>query len=427
LLGNLRRLVDLGSTVLVVEHDIDSIRAADYLIDLGPSGGARGGEIIALGSPAEVLQNAASPTGRALASPPVHRTPLPVPKQHPMLELAGASEHNLKSVDVAVPLGRFVVVAGVSGSGKSTLVRQVLLPAVRQALELVTDEPGAFSSLRGHQPIARALSVDQSPIGRTPRSVPATFLGIWDAIRNLLAATPDAKTQGFGPSRFSFNTPKGGRCATCEGQGVLTHEMSFLPDVVTACPACGGQRFEAQTLGVRYRGLSAGQILALTAEEAVTVFEAHPRVLAPLKILCDLGAGYIRLGQGSHTLSGGEAQRLKLATELTAGSRHEHTLYVLDEPTTGLHVADVEKLVRVLGRLVERGDTLVVIEHHPHVMAGADWVIELGPDGGDAGGRIVAQGPPRDVAKRKTATGVVLAELFAEPSGSALRASAELR
>jgi excinuclease ABC subunit A len=216
---------------------------------------------------------------------------------------------------------------------------------------------------------------------------------------------------GFDPSRFSFNTPKGGRCTTCEGQGSLTHEMSFLPDVVTACPACGGQRFEPQTLGVRYRGLSAGEVLALTAEEAVRVFEAHPGIVAPLQTLCDLGAGYITLGQGSHTLSGGEAQRLKLATELTAGSRHEHTLYVLDEPTTGLHVADVEKLVHVLGRLVERGDTLIVIEHHPQVMAGADWLIELGPDGGDAGGRIVAAGAPREVAKKKTATGGVLAAM----------------
>jgi excinuclease ABC subunit A len=412
LLGNLRRLVDLGSTVLVVEHDIDTIRAADHLVDLGPGGGARGGRIVAEGSPAEVLANAESPTGRALANEPEHRAPLPVPRGHAFLELTGAREHNLKGVDIAVPLGRFVVVAGVSGSGKSTLVRQVLLPAVRQKLGLVTDEPGEFGALRGERPILRALSVDQSPIGRTPRSVPATFLGIWDPIRRIFAATPEAKLLGYDQSRFSFNTPKGGRCSTCEGQGSLTHEMSFLPDVVTACPACGGQRFEAQTLTVKYRGLSAGEVLALTAEEALVVFEAHPTIVAPLKTLCDLGAGYIALGQGSHTLSGGEAQRLKLATELTAGKRHEHTLYVLDEPTTGLHVADVERLVRVLGRLVERGDTLIVIEHHPQVMAGADWLIELGPEGGDAGGRIVAAGPPRDVGKKKTATGGVLAAMF---------------
>jgi len=408
LLGNLRRLVDLGSTVVVVEHDIDTIRAADHLVDLGPSGGAGGGHIVAEGTPRAVLANQASPTGRALAAEPAPRKPLPVPRGHALLELTGAREHNLKNVDVAVPLGRFVVVAGVSGSGKSTLIRQVLLPAVREKLKLVTDEPGEFASLRGHEPIVRALSVDQSPIGRTPRSVPATFLGIWDLIRKVFAATPEAKVLGFDSSRFSFNTPKGGRCTTCEGQGALTHEMSFLPDVITACPACNGHRFESQTLSVRYRNLSVGEVLALTAEQAVSVFEAHPKITAPLQTLCDLGAGYITLGQGSHTLSGGEAQRLKLATELTAGARHEHTLYVLDEPTTGLHVADVEKLVHVLGRLVERGDTLIVIEHHPQVMAGADWLIELGPDGGDAGGRIVAAGPPREVAKKKTATGVVL-------------------
>jgi excinuclease ABC subunit A len=318
----------------------------------------------------------------------------------------------LKNVNLTVPLGRFVVVAGVSGSGKSTLVRQVLLPAVRKALGLVTDEPGEYAALSTPKELERALSVDQSPIGRTPRSVPATFLGIWDPIRKIFAATPEAKVLGFEPGRFSFNTPHGGRCTSCEGQGVVTHEMAFLPDVVTPCPACSGQRFEPQTLGVRYRGLSAGEVLGLTAEQAVPLFENHPTIVAPLKTLCDLGAGYVTLGQGSHTLSGGEAQRLKLATELTAGTRHGRTLYVLDEPTTGLHVADVDKLVHVLGRLVERGDTLIVIEHHPEVMASADWLIELGPEGGDAGGRIVASGPPREVAKKSTATGRVLKSSF---------------
>jgi excinuclease ABC subunit A len=414
LLGNLRRLVDLGSTVVVVEHDVDTIRAADHLVDLGPGGGSRGGHIAAEGTPASVLEQRTSPTGRALAKAPELRAPLGVPRSHPELVLEGARENNLKRADLAIPLGRFVVVAGVSGSGKSTLVRQVLLPALREALGLVTDEPGEHDALSGHETLERALSVDQSPIGRTPRSVPATFLGIWDLIRKIFAATPEAKMLGFEASRFSFNTPKGGRCTSCEGQGVITHEMAFLPDVVTACSACDGKRFEPQTLEVRYKGMSAGDVLGLTAEQAVAVFENHPAIVAPLKTLCDLGAGYITLGQGSHTLSGGEAQRLKLATELTAGRRHERTLYVLDEPTTGLHVADVERLVHVLGRLVDRGDTLVVIEHHPHVMAGADWLIELGPEGGDAGGRIVAKGPPREVAKKATATGRVLSDLFAE-------------
>jgi excinuclease ABC subunit A len=412
LLENLKRLVNLGSTVLVVEHDVDTIRAADHLVDLGPGGGSRGGEVIAAGPPSAVLTNAASPTGRALSHPAPARTPLPVPSKHPELVLQGAAANNLRNVDVRVPLGRLVVVAGVSGSGKSTLVQRVLLPAVRKALGLVTDEPGAFRGLEGSESLERALSVDQSPIGRTPRSVPATFLGIWDLIRRLFAATPEAKVLGFDAGRFSFNIDKGGRCPICEGQGVITHEMSFLPDVVTPCSACGGKRFEPQTLGVRFHGHSAGDVLGLTAEQAAVLFENHPGIAAPLRTLSDLGAGYVTLGQGSHTLSGGEAQRLKLATELTAGARHGRTLYVLDEPTTGLHVADVQKLVHVLGRLVERGDTLVVIEHHPDVMAGADYLIELGPEGGDGGGRVIATGPPSVVARKATPTGRVLADLL---------------
>jgi excinuclease ABC subunit A len=412
LLGNLRRLVDLGSTVLVVEHDVETIRAGDHLVDLGPGGGSHGGTIVAAGRPAEVLENPSSPTGLALAKPPLLRAPLPIAKGHPELVLSGARENNLKDVSLRVPLGRFVVVAGVSGSGKSTLVQRVLLPALRKKLDLVTDDAGEHERLEGAKLLERAAAVDQSPIGRTPRSTPATFLGVWDQIRRLFAATNEAKVLGFDAARFSFNTSHGGRCTACEGQGSITHEMAFLPDVVAPCPTCGGKRFEPQTLGVRYLGHSVGEVLGLTAEQAADVFRNHPTVAKPLGTLCDLGAGYITLGQGSHTLSGGEAQRLKLATELTAGSRHERTLYVLDEPTTGLHVADVGRLVDVLGRLVTRGDTLVVIEHHPQVMASADWLVELGPEGGDAGGRIVAEGAPRDVAKKKTATGVVLGEFF---------------
>jgi excinuclease ABC subunit A len=286
------------------------------------------------------------------------------------------------------------------------------LPSLKKKLGLVTDDAGEHDELVGFRELERAVAVDQSPIGRTPRSTPATFLGIWDQIRRLFAATNEAKMLGFDAARFSFNTSHGGRCTTCEGQGSITHEMAFLPDVVAPCPTCAGKRFEPQTLGIRYLGHSVGEVLGLTAEEAAKVFCNHPAVAAPLGTLCDLGAGYITLGQGSHTLSGGEAQRLKLATELTAGRNHQKTLYVLDEPTTGLHVADVSRLIDVLGRLVTRGDSLVVIEHHPQVMASADWLVELGPEGGDAGGRIVAQGPPRDVAKKKTATGVVLKEFF---------------
>ena len=416
LLGNLRDLVGIGSTVVVVEHDADTIRAADHLVDLGPGGGTHGGRVVAAGAPSKVLRAKGSPTARALGASPEIRSPIAVSRSTPRITLRGATENNLAGVDVEVPIGRFTVVAGVSGSGKSTLVRRVLLPALRRKLDRVSLPAGAHEALVGYEPIKRAVSVDQSPIGRTPRSVPATFLGIWDSIRRLYAATPDAQVAGFAPARFSFNTPKGGRCETCDGQGAITHEMSFLPDVVTTCPACDGLRFEPRTLEVRYLGRSIGDALKLTAEEGAGFFRNHPKIARPLETLVDLGAGYIQLGQGSHTLSGGEAQRLKLAAELTAGARHEPTLYVLDEPTTGLHLADVSKLMHVLGRLVERGDTLVVIEHHPLVIAGADWLVELGPGGGERGGRVVACGPPPRVSKKNTATARVLRELSSAPA-----------
>jgi excinuclease ABC subunit A len=408
LLGNLRRLVELGSTVVVVEHDIDTIRAADYLIDIGPGGGTHGGRIVASGSPKAVMRNPDSPTGKALARTPVLREALPVAKGHAFVTLEGAREHNLKGDKFRFPLQRMTVVAGVSGSGKSTLVRSVLLPAARAQLGLHDVTPGLFSKLSGLEPIRRALAVDQSPIGRSPRSVPATFLGIWDAIRRLFSATPEAQIQGFNASRFSFNTGSGGRCSHCEGQGVITQAMSFLPDTISTCPACDGKRFEPRTLEVKYFGQSIGDILELSAEQAAHLFEHHPKIAAPLRTLVDLGTGYVKLGQGSHTLSGGEAQRLKLAAELTAGARHEPTLYVLDEPTTGLHFDDVTRLLTVLSRLVERGDTLVIIEHHPQVISGADYVVELGPEAGAEGGRVVAEGPPSKLVARGTLTGKVI-------------------
>jgi excinuclease ABC subunit A len=413
LLANLRALVDTGSSVLVVEHDTDTIRAADHLIDLGPTGGRGGGRILAEGAPEEVLQREDSPTARALRTSQV---PPPSTRGAPerWIELKGARANNLKQVDLRLPVGRLTVVSGVSGSGKSTLVRHVLYPAMREALELVAQKPGAFDSLHGANAVSRVLSVDQSPIGRTPRSVPATFLGIWDELRRAFAATPEAKIRGFGPARFSFNTAAGGRCTACEGQGAISHEMSFLPDVVTPCEVCGGARFDAATLEVRYHGLTIGEVLRLSADEAKEVFRALPKVSGPLACLSDLGVGYLQLGQGSNTLSGGEAQRLKLAAELTATTRHEPTLYVLDEPTTGLHLGDVERLINFMGRLVDRGDTLVVIEHHPSVIAAADHVVELGPEGGEEGGRIVAQGTPREVCRAKTATGRVLKALFSQ-------------
>ena len=414
LLTNLRKLVDMGSTVLMVEHDSDTIRAADHLVDLGPSGGSGGGRIVAAGAPEVVLANPRSPTGRALTDErAIARRRPPLGPSSEAIELVGARAHNLKGDDVRIPAGRLTVVAGVSGSGKSTLVRHVLYPAARKALSLEGPEPGAYETIRIPKSIGRALAVDQSPIGRTPRSVPATFLGVWDEIRKLYAASPDAQVRGYTNARFSFNSAAGGgRCGACDGQGVVSHEMSFLPDVTTPCEACGGTRFDPATLDVKYLGRSIGEVLHLTIEKAVGMFSAHPKIRDLLSTMHDLGVGYLQLGQGSHTLSGGEAQRLKLATELTTNVRGKSSLYVLDEPTTGLHLSDVARLIDVLGKLVARGDTLVVIEHHPAVIACADHVIELGPEGGATGGKVVAEGPPREIARRKTATGVVLKELL---------------
>jgi excinuclease ABC subunit A len=403
LLENLRALVDTGSTVLVVEHDAETIRAADHLIELGPGGGTHGGHVVAQGAAAAVLATDTATAQALRERAPTRDVSRPAPDR--FIELAGAREHNLKGVLFRVPCARMCVVAGVSGSGKSTLVRKVFYPALRRALGLVAEAPGAHDAIRGTKAVRRALAVDQSPIGRTPRSVPATFLGVWDEIRKLYASLPEAKTRGFGPARFSFNTPKGGRCAACEGQGAIVAEMAFLPDVISPCETCGGSRFEPATLDVKYNDLSIGDALHLTAEEAAQRFAVHPKIARPLTTLVDLGVGYLQLGQGASTLSGGEAQRLKLAAELTAGVLHEPTVYVLDEPTTGLHLADVRKLTAVLERLVDRGDTLVVIEHHPDVIAAADWVIELGPDGGAGGGRIVFEGVPAGLPAAKTPTG----------------------
>lgn len=414
LIANLRALVDTGSTVLVVEHDAETILAADHLTDLGPGGGRHGGHIVAEGTPAVVLASEASPTGRAL------REPLGVVRpKRPMadawLELEGARANNLKNVTFRVPLGRMVVVAGVSGSGKSTLVQKVFLPALRRSLKLVADPPGEFRTIRVPKHIKRALSVDQSPIGRTPRSVPATFLGVWDEIRKLFASLPEARARGLSPARFSFNTPLGGRCEACAGQGAIVTSMSFLPEVVSPCETCAGMRFEPSTLDVKWSGLSIGDVLRLSAEEAAEAFSAFRKIADPLRTIAELGCGYLSIGQGSNTLSGGEAQRLKLASELTAGMAHEPTVYVLDEPTTGLHLSDVARLVKVLDRLVARGDTLVIVEHHPDVIANADWVVELGPEAGEDGGNIVFEGEPAQLPRKKTATGLAL--------GQAMRAS----
>jgi excinuclease ABC subunit A len=421
LLATLKRLRAKGNTVVVVEHDEETIAAAEHLVDLGPGAGANGGRVVAQGSLAEIARSAESVTGRFLAQPLRH----PLVARRPSdgraaarLEVAGARRHNLKNLRVSIPMGRLVCVTGVSGSGKSTLVREILFENLQRLLRRSRRgkiELQGCDTLTGWEPIGRALEVDQTPIGKTPRSCPATYVGFWDAVRKLFAAVPEARLRGFTTSRFSFNV-SGGRCVTCEGQGMKRIEMSFLPDVTVACEDCNGARFTPETLSVRYRDRSIADVLAMSVDEAVEFFAAHSAIHHALRLLQDVGLGYLRLGQQSPTLSGGEAQRIKLVTELaktrpaapgppgsprTRNKRaRDHTLYVLDEPTIGLHMADVEKLIRVLHRLVDAGNTVVIIEHNLDVVSEADWIVDLGPEGGLRGGRVVAQGPPEQVARR---------------------------
>ncbi len=420
LLDALHKLGDKGNTLVVVEHDEDTIRRADHIIDIGPSAGKRGGRLIAQGSVAELSRHEDSVTGRLLARPLVH--PLqprrPVAADAPALRLKGASMHNLQRIDVAVPLKRLVAVTGVSGSGKSTLARDVLLANVQAALG-GKRQWGGCEGLEGFEQVDRVLEVDQTPIGKTPRSCPATYIGFWDAIRKLFTETLEAKARGYGAARFSFNTGEG-RCPGCEGQGLRTIEMSFLPDVKVPCDLCHGARFNPETLAVSWRGKSIGDVLQMEVDEAVGFFANMPVVAHPLQLLKDVGLGYLTLGQPSPTLSGGEAQRIKLVTELSKvrddvtrrGNKPPHTLYVLDEPTVGLHMADVEKLVRVLHRLVDGGHSVVVIEHDLDVVAEADWVIDLGPEGGAQGGRVVVAGTPEQVVAAGSHTGRALAPVL---------------
>src|SRR5438876_805516 len=399
LLETLKRLRDLGNTVLVVEHDEETIRSADYVIDLGPGAGELGGHLVAVGTPDEIMANAASLTGRYLA----RALTIPVPTARRkgsghFITIHNPREHNLKGMAVKIPLGTFTCVTGVSGSGKSTLVNDILYRALAQMLHRAQDRPGAHDRIEGAQRVDKVVDIDQSPIGRTPRSNPATYTGVFTFIRTLFARTPEARMRGYAPGRFSFNV-KGGRCEACQGDGLVKIEMHFLPDVYVTCDVCKGRRYNRETLDVRYKGRSIAEVLAMTVREALGFFDAVPVVRAKLQTLDDVGLDYIRLGQSATTLSGGEAQRVKLATELSRRATGR-TLYILDEPTTGLHFADIQKLLDVLNRLVDQGNTVVIIEHNLDVIKTADWIIDLGPDGGDEGGRVVATGAPEELARQ---------------------------
>jgi excinuclease ABC subunit A len=412
LIATLTRLRDLGNTVLVVEHDEETIRTADWVIDIGPGAGEHGGEIVASGSLEEILAEPRSITGAYLrgelqvAIPGTRRA-----GSGRSLVVRGAREHNLKSVDVAFPLGRFVAVTGVSGSGKSTLVSDVLYRALAHELNGSREKPGAHDALDGLDAIDKVIDIDQSPIGRTPRSNPATYTGLFAPIRELFAGTQEARVRGYMPGRFSFNV-KGGRCEHCKGDGILKIEMQFLPDVYVPCEVCKGKRYNREALEIHYKGRSIADVLEMTIEEALDFFSAVPSVRAKLQTLFDVGLGYVHLGQPATTLSGGEAQRVKLATELSKRATGR-TVYVLDEPTTGLHMADVEKLLHVLHRLVDAGNTVIVIEHNLDVVKTADWIVDLGPEGGERGGYVIAEGTPEDVARVPgSATGEYLARVL---------------
>lgn len=412
LLETLRHLRDLGNTLIVVEHDEDTMRAADFLVDIGPGAGIHGGELIAAGTPEEVMACENSITGQYLSG----KRCIPVPSKRrdgngKKLTVFGAKENNLKNIDVEIPLGKFVAVTGVSGSGKSSFVNEIVYKHLCNVLNHAKKHTGKFSSMKGIDALDKVIDIDQSPIGRTPRSNPATYTGVFNDIRDLYASTNDAKAKGYGPNRFSFNV-KGGRCEACQGDGIVKIEMHFLADVYVPCEVCGGKRYNRETLVVKFKGKSIYDVLEMTVDEALEFFSTHTKIARKLQTLSDVGLGYVKLGQPATTLSGGEAQRVKLATELAKRSTGR-TIYILDEPTTGLHTADVSKLLDVLNKLVDTGNTVLVIEHNLDVIKCADHIIDLGPEGGKGGGKIVATGTPEEVAKvKKSYTGQYLKKLL---------------
>ena len=413
LIDTLKRLRDLGNTVLVVEHDEDTIRQSDFLVDMGPGAGSKGGQIVAMGSPEEVAKNPDSITGRYLSG--VEKIAVPKkrrkPNQDQQLIVRGARENNLKNIDVAFPLGLMTVVSGVSGSGKSTLVNDIVAKELAARLNRSQVVPGKHDRIDGIKLLDKAIVIDQSPIGRTPRSNPATYTGIFTPIRELFAATPEANVRGYKAGRFSFNV-KGGRCENCQGDGVIKIEMHFLPDVYVMCDECKGKRYNREALEITYKDRTISDVLEMTVEQAAEFFDSIPSIHRKLETLVEVGLGYIRLGQPATTFSGGEAQRIKLATELSKRSTGK-TMYILDEPTTGLHTDDVNRLLKILDRLVAGGNTMIIIEHNLHVIKSADWIIDMGPEGGQHGGQIIAEGTPEEIAKNdQTPTGVYLREFL---------------